>query len=151
MPDAIYNGRPLELTAPPLEIYHPIFATFRRKMSQPIKDLEFTATELEQVYKFITKSLAFYDNEDARRDQLYGFRNLIHDYCFLSLSIPSGSGRKFITDGVGLVTCSNFPGNPQAATFFTELKNGIGEGGSDPIAQLQCDYTAYYSAVLVRV
>lgn len=147
----MYNGRPLELTAPPIEIYHPVFAAFRRKMSQPTKDFKFSAAELEQSYTFITKSLAFYENKDARRDQLDVLRELVHENFLDSRWIPSGSGTKFNPDGVGVIPCQNLLRKPRAAIFFTEVKNGVGEGGSDPISQLQCDYTAFYSADLVRV
>ena len=40
--DAVYNGRPIQLTAPPLPIYHPVFATFKQQIGEPI---EFTSAE----------------------------------------------------------------------------------------------------------
>ncbi len=51
----------------------------------------------------------------------------------------------------GVMTCENLFETPLAAISSTELKNGIGEGGSESYLQSQCDYLAFYSAVLVRV
>lgn len=61
-PDAMYKGRPHELTAPPIEIYHSVFA-----IAQPTESFKFSAAELRPVHTFVTNSLAFYDDEAARR------------------------------------------------------------------------------------
>ena len=58
--DAIYNGRPVNLTAPPIEIYHPVFAKFRHEISLPIDKSSFTAEELGMAMELVTTSLAFY-------------------------------------------------------------------------------------------
>ncbi|KAF8958803.1 hypothetical protein BDZ97DRAFT_1840790 [Flammula alnicola] len=144
----MYNGRPHELTAPPIEIYHPVFATFRRKIAQPTKDFKFSAAELGQVHTLIVNSLAFYDSEDARKIQLDVLRELVHQQVLDSRVISNGGGKKINPDGAGYTTCQNFPRKDNAAILFTELKNGVGEGGSDPISQSQCDYIAFYSADL---
>ncbi len=44
--DAIYNGRPINLTAPPIEIYHPIFAKFQHEISVKIDKSSFTPNKL---------------------------------------------------------------------------------------------------------
>ena len=146
----MYNGRPHELTAPPIEIYHPVFATFRRKMARPAEDFKFSATELRQVHTLITNSLEFYDNEDARKIQLDILRGLVHQQALDSRVIFNGGGKKIKPYSASYTTCQNLPGKDNAAILLTELKNGIGDGGSDPISQSQCDYTAFYSADLVR-
>jgi len=53
-------------------------------------------------------------------------------------------GTIFKPDGYMPTMCMEL--KDYAAAGFTEVKNGIGEGGSDPIHQAQCDYIAYYSA-----
>lgn len=100
---------------------------------------------------FIAKSLTFYDDKDERGIQIDSpLRQLVHEEILNSVVVRDGSGKRFIPDGIGYITCENFPRYDRAAIFFTELRNGIGAGGSDLISQLQYDYTAFYSSGLVR-
>lgn len=66
----------------------------------------------------------------------------------------NGVGNRFfdIPDGAGYSTCQDLPDEGDAAILFTKTKWSwtVGESGSDPIAQSQCNYTAFYSADLVR-
>ena len=141
--DAIYNGRPIELTAPPIEIYHPVFAKFRREISVPIDKASFSPDELEQASDLVTNSLAFYEDEIDRVVKISNqMRALVHDNVLNQTGIIWDNGRTFTPDGSIFASCRN---REPGVTAFIEVKNGIGEGLSDPIYQAQCDYVLYYS------
>jgi hypothetical protein len=147
--DAVYNGRPLELTAPPISIYHPVFAKFRREVAQPIDKTSFTAGELGKTLEFVTRSLAFYQDEDLRISQIDPpLRHLVHFFVLHKSEITT-TNVNMKPDGSVFAECKRFPNKDKAASDFSEVKNGIGEGASDPIHQAQCDYVNYYSAVEV--
>jgi len=149
--DAIYNGRPINLTAPPIEIYHPIFAKFRSGISGSIDKSSFTPNELRMVCDLVTSSLAFYENEDARiKDITTAMNALVDDQVLRRTEIVRDNGKTYKPDGAVFVQCEKFVKRDQAASAFTEGKNGIGEAGSDPIHQAQCDYVLYNSADDVR-
>src|SRR5258708_12952894 len=64
--NAVYNGRPIQLTAPPISIYHPVFAAFKQQIPEPIDRAPFTSTELRNAHQLIIDSLAFYPDEKSR-------------------------------------------------------------------------------------
>ena len=143
--DAIYNGRPIELTAPPIEIYHPVFAKFRREISVPIEKSSFSADELAQVSDLVAHSLAFYGKEIFRIAKIRKDMDaLVDDHVLWVTSIARDNGASFLPNGSVFVLCDKLA--TYGVTAFTEVKNGIGEAGSDPIHQAQCDYVLYYSA-----
>ena len=149
--DAIYNGRPINLTAPPIEIYHPIFAKFRHEISVKIDKSSFTPNELSMAFDLVTNSLAFYEDEDARiKDITTAMNALVDDQVLRRTEIMRDCGKFYKPDGSIFVQCEKFPSRDEAATAFDEIKNAIGEGGSDPIHQAQCDYVLFYSAKDVR-
>ncbi len=149
--DAIYNGRPINLTAPPIEIYHPVFAKFRREMSRPINKSSFTPDELSMAFDLVTNSLAFYENEDDRIKAITTAMNaLVDDQVLRRTEIMRDGGKFYKPDGSIFVQCEKFSRRDQAATGFNEVKNHTGEGGSDPIHQGECDFVLYYSAEDVR-
>lgn len=145
--DAIYNGHPVNLTAPPIEIYHSVFAKFRHEISLPIDNSSFTAEELTMAMELVTGSLAFHKDEDTRiKDITTAMVTLVDEQVFRRTEIMRDNGRHYKPDGCVFVQCEKFPRRDGAATAFSEVKNGVGEGGSDPIQQAQCDYVLYYSA-----
>ncbi len=149
--DAIYNGRPINLTAPPIEIYHPTFAKFRHEISVKIDKSSFTPNELSMAFDLVINSLAFYEDEDARiRDITTAMNALVDDQVLRRTEIMRDCGKLYKPDGSIFVQCEKFPSRDEAATAFDEIKNAIGEGGSDPIHQAQCDYVLFYSAKDVR-
>jgi hypothetical protein len=149
--DAIYNGRPVNLTAPPIEIYHPVFAKFRHEISLPIDKSSFTTEELSMAMELVTTSLAFYKDEDARIKEITTAMNvLVGEQALRRAEIMRDNGKHYTPDGSVFVQCEKFARHDEAASAFTEVKNGIGEGGSDPIQQAQCDYVLFYSADHVR-
>ena len=148
--DAVYNGRPIQLTAPPLSIYHPVFATFKQKMAEPLNKTTFTSTELRNAHQLIIDSVAFYADEKTRISKIQETLNvLVSPELFWNTEIPFGQ-RTFKPDGMMRCICQKFPRCDTGAFEFTEVKNGVGEAHSDPIHQAQCDYVAYYSDEAVR-
>lgn len=146
-PDAIYNGWLITLTALLIAIYHPIFATFQKKMTTPLNDFKFNSDDLCQVHKFVINSLAFYQNVDFYKKNLNDFW-LVHDDILKSTILRNRYS--FTPDGNTWTSCKLSKGPALCAvTSFTKVRNGIGEGGSNPIHQVQCDYVAYYSAEVV--
>ncbi|KAK7437614.1 hypothetical protein VKT23_018513 [Stygiomarasmius scandens] len=140
-PDAIFNHRPLELTGPPITIYHPVFSNFIRSMSVPTETLEFTDVELEKAMYLITIATEFYDHEDDRRDAIYKvLKGFVADTTITYHNVQ----QKQLTFSAGAfmrTKCSLMAG-VEAYPSFLEVKNEIGEGDSDPIAQAECDYVA---------
>jgi len=144
--DAVYNGRPIRLSAPDISIYHPVFASFRQKIAGTIDKASFTKEELTETHNFIISSLEFYNNEAERLTRINPpLRYLVDRDVLCTVEIPYGD-TIFKPDGHIRCDCQKFPDRDVVALLFTEGKNGIGEGSSDPIHQSQCDYVAYYSA-----
>ena len=149
--DAVYNGRPIQLTAPPLSIYHSVFADFQRKMAEPINKAAFTGPELRKAHQLLIDFVGFYADEKTRISKIQEALNvLVSPELFWNTEIPYGQ-RTFKPDGTMRCICEKFPGRDTGAYEFTEVKNGVGEAHSDPIHQAQCDYVAYYSDKAARL
>ena len=143
--NTVYNGRPIQLTAPPLLIYHPVFAAFKRQIAEPIDKATFTGTDLRNAHQLIVDSVAFYANEKTRISKIQEALNvLVSPKLFWNTKILYGQ-RTFKPNGTMWCTCEKFPGRDTGAYEFTKVKNGVGEAHSDPIHQAQCAYVAYYS------
>lgn len=140
--DAVYNGRPIQLTAPPLPIYHPVFATFKQQIGELIDQATFTSAELRNAHQLIVDSVAFYPDEKSRISKIQESLNvLVSPELFWNSEILFGQ-RTFKPDGMMRCICERFPGRDTGVYEFTEVKNGIGETHSDLIHQAQCDYVA---------
>ena len=63
-PDAIHNFRPLGLSAPPVTIYHPVFARFLQRMDKEPGDLR--PEELDRARDFVTAATDFYTTAEGR-------------------------------------------------------------------------------------
>jgi len=119
-------------------------------MEAPLADFDFSFTELDAVYCFIVNSLAFYDDKTVRKSQLAHLSSLVHHDVLRTVELPTAASY-LNHDGITFSeTCRSLSIYHKAATSFTEIKNGIGEGESDPIHQGQCDCVAYYSSDHVR-
>ncbi|KAF9444365.1 hypothetical protein P691DRAFT_778309 [Macrolepiota fuliginosa MF-IS2] len=148
--DAVYNGRPCTLLAPFVGIYHPDFASFTHIMASPPDQLEpkLTHEELDWGTSLVSQSLLFYP---TKADRMLGIQNILGhavsptmlSQTTLTLSTDRGS-RTIIPDGVLQVMSS--AKLPMPCALITEVKNEIGEGGSDPAAQATCDYVAIYTS-----
>ena len=135
------------MTAPPIEIYHPAFATFRTKAAAGIDHTIFNPQDLNLAYDLVVNSADIYKNEDERKKNLSSLGNFVHFDILAKLSFPTGKSA-MEPDGTIL---RRFRANVAATLCFTELKNEIGEGGCDPMRQAEIDYVCFYSAEQVRL
>ncbi|KAF5387266.1 hypothetical protein D9757_006875 [Collybiopsis confluens] len=143
--DAAYNHRPPELIPPPISIYDPIFATFRREIATPTETLVFSQDELESASKFIDASLRLYPNEPSRKKALELLPILGGRYWETKEISVNDSTVK--PDGGSLVRSRiDSKSGPIACSSLAELKNGGGDGGCDPVDQLQCGYIKIVSS-----
>jgi hypothetical protein len=143
--DVIYNHRPHFLTGPPIQIYNPAFATFVREMSHPCSKMEFTPKELGDALEFINVSLDFYKDESFRRDKIHSLR-VLGDLTSPEVKFDS---RTIKPDGTVTIYC---PASKQEAIVrIVEMKNEIGEGSSDPIAQAECGFVLICSSEKVTL
>ena len=135
--DAVYNCRPPALSGPPIQIYHSVFATFIRDSLDTSKEL--TPDLLDMALKLINSSLEFYKDELARRSALEVLQ-CWGDIYTTEFRVGSTSIRP---DGVLTVKKSI---GPRMVFEVVELKNEIGEGGSDPIMQAERSYASIVSS-----
>jgi len=140
-PDAIFNHRPLELTGPPITIYHPVFSNFIRSMSVPTETLEFTDAELEKAMYLITIATEFYGHENSRKGAIHKILEGFDFDATIAYHNAQQKQRIFSPSAFMRTKCS-LMADVKAYPSFLEVKNEIGEGGSDPIAQAECDYVA---------
>ena len=145
---AIYNGRPVNLTAPPIEIYHPVFMKFQHGISLPIDKFSFTAEELSMAMELVTNSLAFYKDEDARIKEITTAMNVpVGEQALPRTEIMRDNGSTTHWMALYLFNARNFSKTRRSCL---RSQKQYWEGGSDPIQQAQRDYVLYYSAEDVR-
>ncbi|KAJ3729110.1 hypothetical protein DFJ43DRAFT_1040729 [Lentinula guzmanii] len=142
-PDAAYNHRPPELAPPPLSIYHPVFARFRREMATSTESLQFSVKELRQASLLMDVSLRHYSSEEQRREALRKVFFLDEQPFWDGTSININDTEMDL-DGV-LKLDLGF-GFGLVYTTLGELKNGGGDGGCDPSDQAQCAYIKLVSS-----
>ena len=146
--DAIYNGRPIELLQPPIAIWHPVFAKFRRLMALPTESLEFSHEQLDRARRFIVVSSAFYSDVSERHSLLKSYSPFTRQGCFDETFELDGTVK---LDGGTAVWLRLSDGQPlKAFTSLIEIKNEIGLGNADPLTQAECDYRSIHSSVQVR-
>ncbi|KAF5365376.1 hypothetical protein D9757_012131 [Collybiopsis confluens] len=143
--DAAYNDRPPELRPPPLSIYHPVFSKFRQDMATPTETLHFTVDEIDRASRFIDVSLRHYPNKHARQEALENLPIINGEYwqtqkiLINATSVEPDGGSK-VRSKIG----SDY--GPYAYSSIAELKNGGGDGGSDPVDQVLYDYIKIVSS-----
>ncbi|KAJ3981361.1 hypothetical protein F5890DRAFT_1477022 [Lentinula detonsa] len=148
-PDAAYNHRPPELAPPPLSIYHPVFARFRREMATSTESLQFSDKELGQALVLMDLSLRYYSSQEERREavgevfEVDGQR--VWDGACVSVDdmIMEVDGVLGLDLGFGTGTGS---GSGTVYTMLGEIRNGSGDGGCDPSDQVQCAYIKLVSS-----
>ena len=152
--DAIYNYRPLTLSAESVTIYHSVFAEFMNDISAPLNSLDFSHNELEVAAEVVQAALRFYPSEDLRVANL---RDAVGDALdkelFTKSTVAASQGsrsRSANPHGLLKVDCLKLPTQPMGYYCAQEAKNETGEGGSDPVAQTECDYRAIVSRDEVR-
>jgi hypothetical protein len=141
-PHAVYNGRPVALTGPPLSIYHPIFQAFMREYSAPVDLMGISEEDIIRASNLMVKSANYYKREEDRlrkiSPDLAHFLNIDWKGAFVS------EARRWVPTGHTKVACplsrSGGLGVISPANLFFELKNGFGDGHADPVEQAQHDY-----------
>ncbi|KAI8996215.1 hypothetical protein BD414DRAFT_193078 [Trametes punicea] len=140
--DAIYNGRPLQLSGVPITIYNSAFTNFLRVLKDD--DIEFTPTELMHAAKFIEGSVQYYQTKATRVRNMATTMDLALGYDILQLhEIPLSSGTIRL-DGAVKASVKGLGGPQRPLLCITEAKCEIGEDGCDPMAQAERDYRAFY-------
>ncbi|KAI0089695.1 hypothetical protein BDY19DRAFT_119915 [Irpex rosettiformis] len=143
-PDAIYNGRPIDLLQPPIALWHPVFSKFRRLMSIPAETLEFSHGELDRARRFVVASSENYDDDHERCSQLSDNSPFARSGCFAERWMLDGE----VTSDGGTSTSVNVPYAESVEVFscFVEVRNEVGVGSLDPMMQAQCTYRAMCSS-----
>ncbi|KZT22158.1 hypothetical protein NEOLEDRAFT_1150158 [Neolentinus lepideus HHB14362 ss-1] len=138
--DAIYNYRPVYLTPPPITIYHPVFTKFLEIMEQ---DIDVTHEELGHAQMFIDQAVRVYKYPSDRINRLSAIKTAVHQQ-ILGIT-PLGFGdTEFLTDGI--IFSAEASDEFKSVICFTEVRNEMGWGGHDPVAQAECAYVATYSS-----
>ncbi|CAG8558173.1 9147_t:CDS:2 [Funneliformis caledonium] len=135
----ILNGRPLELTGPPISIYNRNFTQFLEDFNNI--ELEVPHEILEWVMDIISASADRYLNEDGRMKKM---REILSKK-FGTIALTS-YGKGFQCDG--LLTAK--VGLLDAYIGIIEGKNEIGSGGTDPSLQGSIYYRDYWSQTVVE-
>jgi hypothetical protein len=136
----VYNCRPPDLSGPPIQIYHPAFATFIRESLDTTTEL--TPETLDMARELICASLEFYEDESQRKaalEKLTFWKSILStDHNLDSSSICADGSTS---------ACSR--GSRRIPVQIVELKNEIGEGGSDPIVQAERSHAAIFCSTRV--
>jgi len=147
--DAIYNHRPLSLSAESITIYHSVFTEFINDISAPLNSLDFGHEELAAAADFMQAAIQFYKIQDFRITAMRKAVGSTLDKELFTKSVVAASQGSGSTsaepDGLLTVVCSMLPNQPMGYYGAQETKNESGEGGSDSVALAECDYRAIVS------
>ncbi|KAI9069720.1 hypothetical protein FKP32DRAFT_1616800 [Trametes sanguinea] len=146
--DAIYNGRPFDLLGVPVTIYSSAFTHFLRVMEDD--NLEFSPEQLKAIRELIRVSVDFHTDEATRVDRMAGLTQLILGHSMLDVSWSELSPGLIKLDGVVEARVEGFTEMASIWRCIVEVKNEVGEGWCDPIAQAEQCYKAFYSSEQVQ-
>ncbi|KAL0955361.1 hypothetical protein HGRIS_001609 [Hohenbuehelia grisea] len=137
--EAVYDGRPSDLTGPSIAIYHPIFAEFQRLLGQTPAAGEIPIQALKAASTLISLSTGYYAKESDRQAAIApAVISLLETVIFRETTLQYGS-QSFKPDGHRTAKCGLFdslePGYQGMLELIAEVKNGIGQGDRDPIEQ----------------
>ena len=140
--DAVRNERPMYLSGPPIQIYHPVFGKFLSLASMPFDGDEET---LRKTSEFIEASRRLYDNEDTRLKTLKPYLGtLVHPYASRQTTHMIDGGKKFAPHATIFSESPQESVSPVCA--FLEVKNEVGTGSCDPALQCQSDFVKLCSS-----
>ena len=138
----IYDGRydvkkPIETTAPPIQLFHPVFGHF-------LDDLSNTSPVPPEITKatvgYMRASSAIYDHEAHRRAALDPHLGRI---------LGSGMGTVVNADGTspdGALPITLTKGACETVVaLLKEEKNNLGDGGCDPSTQVGLSMTRFWA------
>ncbi|KAG8731859.1 hypothetical protein FRC11_001924 [Ceratobasidium sp. 423] len=131
----IYNGRPYERTAIPIQLFHPVFNLFTTELEQTG---ELSAIKYRAVEKFLFGSQAIYSTEPVRWSAIKGLLTAAIGY-----PIHKDEISKCQSDGV--ITFTEEYSAAKAYGVIVELKNEIGTDHSDPWIQGAQSFARYWS------
>ena len=136
----------MNLIAPPIQIYHPVFAKFLSRASLPFDGDDKTLRRTSDLLKV---SCVCYKNEASRMLALRRLlADLVHDDMLESREIDFDDKRWMKPDAT--IFARPVMGlHPVCA--FLEVKNEIGTGGCSPLLQCQSDFVKLCSSSMVSV
>ncbi|KAF8323655.1 kinase-like domain-containing protein, partial [Amanita rubescens] len=138
----IYDGRydatkPIDTTAPPIQLFHPVFGHFLDDLTN---DLCVPPEIAKATIEYMRASSAMYDNEAIRKAALEPHLGRILGNGMGTVMNPDGTW----PDGAFSITLTNeiceF-----AVTLIKEEKNNIGDGGSDPSTQVGLSMARFWA------
>jgi hypothetical protein len=134
--DAILNFRPVWLTSPPVAVHHSVFAKFVQMMVDDETNMAIGSAQLEKALEFVLAAAEYYEDETQRAAAL---RPFLQDALPISHELFSFESQKLTPDHCrSSGTIHFFP----VLSALLELRNEVGEGGSNPLVQAECDYVA---------
>ncbi|KAI0084377.1 hypothetical protein BDY19DRAFT_971526 [Irpex rosettiformis] len=146
--EALFNGRPAELSGPPIFIYHPAFAMFVRNLEG---EHNYVPGHMDRVHKFAVTACGLYEGKETARCDAYStyppFSRL--DLCgsVFKEFVLTANGKRFSPDGGFSVQLALKDASLlEVCVLFTEVKNELGQTRSDGTFQAQCDHRNLYSA-----
>lgn len=96
---------------------------------------------------FVTAAVAYYSEKYTRRVcRMREMARAVHAHILSDRTLEFASGK--ITPA-GAVCSARAPNDFQTICAITEVKNEIGDGHSDPLAEAECAYVAIYSSTEV--
>ncbi|RIB07705.1 hypothetical protein C2G38_2252459 [Gigaspora rosea] len=135
----ILNGRPLELTGPPINIYNRVFTKFLEDFNSI--ELEVPPDTLEWVMDIISASADKYFIEDGRMNNMREILSKIFGTIVLTSYAKGCSCDGLLTAKVGLL---------DAYIGIIEGENEVGSGETDPSLKAAIYYRDYWSQTVVE-
>lgn len=149
--DAVYNYRPVTLSPLSVSIYEPVFSQFMRDVSLDPKSFEHNHEDLTVALETVSSFMELFRSEELKQRVLSGLSWLMGERgSFLAVtSFYRDTGPEFRPDGHRM---SYIPALGLAVpSEIIEVKNEIGEGGSDAITQAECDYLCFHDTAIVSL
>ncbi len=129
----IYNGRPIELHGPPVEIYDETLAKLKHDLSDLSNAPEPSIDYIVQTANLFHASAPIYDSEPLRTKAVYGLLKwLLAADVRLSVKTSGEKSNRMVTEGDGAI-CETLEdvshGKKAAVVAYLELKNELGLRG----------------------
>ncbi|CAI2195391.1 17701_t:CDS:2, partial [Funneliformis geosporum] len=133
--EIILNGRPSNCIGPPIFLYHEVFSKFSSDFNNEKLDLSngLCAWTNELIETMANEHM----NEDSRKNEFINHITKFIDK-LLEVKIEDGSSN----DGMLLIETAC---GENGLRIIHEIKNEIGEGGSDPTIQVTLSYSKYWA------
>lgn len=123
----VYNGIPARNTDPPIELFHPIFDTFKRFLTETV---DIPADIRKLAWEYSEACVAIYESEPDRETAMHGIlRKVLYMQPLRLITQLVNSGN------VGIQSIGHSHESQHQAIIFLEFKNQFGKGGSDPYDQ----------------